>query len=49
MTPELMEEGVEKLAREKLRMFGNNPGVTHYVAASAGVASAADAASGARP
>ena len=29
---------VEKLAREKLRMFGNNPAVTHYVAASAGAA-----------
>ena len=28
---------VEKLAREKLRMFGNTPAVTHYVAASAGV------------
>ena len=27
---------VEKLAREKLRMFGNTPAVTHYVAASAG-------------
>ena len=40
---------VEKLAREKLRMFGNNPGVTHYVAASAGAASAAEAASGGRP
>ncbi len=36
---------VEKLAREKLRMFGNNTGVPHYVAASAGVASAAGAAS----
>jgi cell division protein FtsL len=32
---------VEKLAREKLRMFGNTPAVTHYVAASAGAASAA--------
>ena len=45
---------VERLAREKLRMFGNNPAVTHYVAASAGVASAAGAApaegaSGGRP
>lgn len=26
---------VERLAREKLRMFGNSPGVTHYVSASA--------------
>lgn len=49
---------VEKLAREKLRMFGNNPGVTHYVSASAGSASAptgapvvtpVDGASGGRP
>ncbi len=30
---------VEKLARDKLRMFGNTPAVTHYVAASAGAAS----------
>ena len=30
---------VEKLARDKLRMFGNTPAVTHYVAASAGTAS----------
>jgi len=49
---------VEKLAREKLRMFGNNPGVTHYVSASAGSASAptdapvvtpVEGASGGRP
>ncbi len=45
---------VEKLAREKLRMFGNNPGVTHYVSASGGAASGAEgapaeAASGGRP
>ncbi|MCH8178929.1 MAG: cell division protein FtsL [Proteobacteria bacterium] len=26
---------VERLAREKLRMFGNSPAVTHYVSASA--------------
>lgn len=26
---------VERLAREKLRMFGNSPGLTHYVNASA--------------
>jgi cell division protein FtsL len=26
---------VEKLAREKLRMFNNTPGVTHYVSTSA--------------
>jgi cell division protein FtsL len=38
---------VEKLAREKLRMFGNNPAVTHYVAASAGAASAAASAAAA--
>lgn len=46
---------VERLAREKLRMFGNNPGVTHYVSASSGVASGAmgaapaETASGGRP
>lgn len=33
---------VEKLAREKLRMFGNNPAVTHYVSAFAGAASGAE-------
>jgi cell division protein FtsL len=31
---------VEKLAREKLRMFGNTPAVTHYVNTSALAASA---------
>jgi cell division protein FtsL len=41
---------VEKLAREKLRMFGNNPAVTHYVSASAGSASGVEgAAPGGRP
>lgn len=49
---------VERLAREKLRMFGNSPTLTHYVSASASspmVAPAAPAvatsaaASGARP
>ena len=40
---------VEKLAREKLRMFGNNPAVTHYVAASAPVGASGDSASGGRP
>lgn len=50
---------VERLAREKLRMFGNSPTLTHYVSASASspmappaVASSAAAsstASGARP
>lgn len=34
---------VEKLAREKLKMFNNNPAVTHYVA------TGASAASGAQP
>ncbi len=38
---------VEKLARDKLRMFSNSPTFTHYVNASAGSASAA--ASGGRP
>ncbi|MFZ4552745.1 MAG: cell division protein FtsL [Aquabacterium sp.] len=32
---------VEKLAREKLRMFSHNPSVTHYVVAASGVALAA--------
>ena len=31
---------VEKLARDKLRMFNNSPAVTHYVSASAGAAPA---------
>jgi len=35
---------VEKLAREKLRMFNNTPGVTHYVS-SAGAAVGAGAGS----
>lgn len=39
---------VEKLAREKLRMFGNTPAVTHYVAHSASAA-VAGAASGGAP
>lgn len=43
---------VEKLAREKLRMFNNTPGVTHYVSTAASAASAADggaAPQGAQP
>ena len=35
---------VEKLAREKLRMFNNTPGVTHYVSTAASGAMAASAA-----
>lgn len=45
---------VERLAREKLRMFGNSPTLTHYVSASASspmvaASSAASSVSGARP
>lgn len=37
---------VEKLARDKLRMFNNTPGVTHYVStAASGVATPDDAPS----
>lgn len=36
---------VERLAREKLRMFGNSPGVTHYVSASASASAPMVAAS----
>ena len=40
---------VEKLAREKLRMFNNSPSVTHYVSASASsAASGAASAKGAQ-
>ena len=38
---------VEKLARDKLRMFNNTPSVTHYVNTAAG--SASGAASGVHP
>lgn len=38
---------VEKLARDKLRMFNNSPAVTHYVNTAAGAASGA--ASGGHP
>ena len=41
---------VEKLAREKLRMFNNTPGVTHYVSTSASaVADPAADQSGGQP
>jgi cell division protein FtsL len=37
---------VEKLAREKLRMFNNTPGVTHYVSTSASGVPDGDAGAG---
>lgn len=41
---------VEKLAREKLRMFNNSPTLTHYVStAASGATSAAQAAPGVAP
>lgn len=40
---------VERLAREKLRMFGNSPAVTHYVSASASAAEVAPAGSASAP
>ncbi len=45
---------VERLAREKLRMFGNSPTLPHYVSASASspmvaTSSAASSAAGGRP
>lgn len=38
---------VEKLAREKLRMFNSNPTVTHYVSTASGVPAPAVSAPGA--
>ena len=38
---------VEKLAREKLKMFNNSPAVTHYVLGGSSADSASQAASGA--
>ncbi|WP_294635610.1 cell division protein FtsL [uncultured Aquabacterium sp.] len=37
---------VEKLAREKLRMFNNTPALTHYVTASGAASASASAAEG---
>ena len=40
---------VERLAREKLRMFGNSPTLTHYVSASASSPMVAVSAASAAP
>jgi cell division protein FtsL len=40
---------VEKLAREKLRMFNNSPAVTHYVSTSASTSGMRAATQGAQP